>query len=124
MLNGMEKFRIAQYGFIQMVALAYGILSSGLMMKAAKYCAENGGDMPPRYGIIATYHDYGVFLSIIIIVWAAFCAYHSTIFSRRNINEGTIVTSGLIISGVFFVLGTFMFVAGIDTIFSPIPLLK
>jgi hypothetical protein len=115
----MEKFRIAQYGVIQMVALAYGILSSGILTKAAKYVVDQGRTIPPTYKAAIFYHDYGIFLSLIIVVWAVFCAYHSSIFSKRNMNENTIVVSGLILSGFFFVSSTFLFLWGIVALFSP-----
>ena len=115
----MEKFRIAQYGFIQMAALAYGILSSGIIVKAAKYFSENGGAVPLSFQAVGVYHDYGVFLSLIIIAWAVFCAYHSSLFSKRNFDESKIVASGLILSGIFFVLGTFMLLWGIAALFCP-----
>jgi hypothetical protein len=102
----MEKFRIAQYGFIQMVALSYGILGSGLISKATKTMMGSGYPVSPWQFAITLYHDYGVFLSLIIIGWASFCAYHSTIFSKRNMNEETIVASGLFLTALFFVLGT------------------
>jgi hypothetical protein len=121
MLRSMEKFRIAQYGFIQMVALAYGILSSGILNKAAKYVADQGQAVPPTYRAAIFYHDYGIFLSVIIIAWAIFCAYHSSIFSKQNMDENTIVVSGLVLSGLFFVSSTFMFLWGIVALFHPAP---
>jgi uncharacterized membrane protein len=103
-----EKFRIAQYGFIQMVALAYGLLGSGTIAKAAKHMVEGGPPPSPVTRALTFYHDYGIFLSLIIIGWAVFCAYHSSTFSRRNIGEDTIVISGLILAAIFLILGTIL----------------
>jgi len=102
----MEKFRIAQYGFIQMVALAYGILGSAFISKGMKYVVSQGGQVPARYEVVVLYHDYGIFLSILIIAWAAMCAYHSTIFSDWNFGEREIVLSGLALTILFFLAGT------------------
>jgi hypothetical protein len=115
----MEKFRIAQYGMIQMVALAYGILSSGIIVKASKYIADQGLTVPLSFKAVTIYHDYGVFLSIIILGWATFYAYHSSIFSKKNLDESNIVISGLIFSGAFFVLGTFLLLWGLTALFAP-----
>jgi len=115
----MEKFRIAQYGFIQMVALAYGILCSGIFNKAAKYFLDQGRPLPATYEAAVFYHNYGIFLSVIIIVWAVYCAYHTSIFSKRNMDEGTIVVSGMILAGLFFVSSTVIFLMGIAALFSP-----
>jgi hypothetical protein len=117
----MEKFRIAQYGFIQMVALAYGILGSGIIAKAAKHVAEGGFTPSPLSRAITVYHDYGIFLSLIIIGWAVFCAYHSTTFSKRNIGEGTIVASGLFLAAIFFILGTVLIFMTFAVAFLPLP---
>jgi len=114
----MEKFRIAQYGFIQMAALAYGILGSGFIAKGVKYIASHGGSAPTSYQIVALYHDYGIFLSSIIIAWAVLCAYHSSIFSKRNVGEPLIVASGLALSAIFFVSGTIMIFMSFAGIFS------
>ncbi len=117
---GMEKFRIAQYGLIQMVALAYGILCSGILAKAAKLMAAQGGSLPLQYHVVLFYHDYGIFLSFIIVAWAAICAYNSTIFSSWNVDERKIVISGLLLTALFFFSGTALFLCGIVALFSPI----
>ena len=102
-----------------MVALAYGILSSGILAKAAKYVVDQGRAVPPTYKAVIFYHNYGIFLSLIIIGWAVFCAYYSSIFSKRNMHENTIVVSGLILAGFFFVSSTFLFLWGIVALFLP-----
>jgi hypothetical protein len=104
----MEKFHIAQYGFIQMVALAYGILGSSFIAKGMKYVTSQGRPVPAKYEIVVLYHDYGIFLSLIIIAWAVFCAYHSTIFSKWNFGENVIVISGLALTALFFLSGTIL----------------
>lgn len=114
----MEKFRIAQYGFIPMVALAYGLLGSGVIAKAGKTIGSPMSVSPD--GIAITFfHDYGILLSLIIVCWAVFCAYHATIFSRLNVTERAIVVSGLILSALFFLLGSFMIVGSLIAAFSP-----
>ena len=117
----MEKFRIAQYGFIQMVALAYGILCTGILEKAAKVMIARGESLPTQYRVVMFYHDYGIFLSLIIMVWAVFCAYHSTIFSKWNIGENVIVISGLALTAIFLLSGTIFFLCGIVALFLPEP---
>jgi hypothetical protein len=117
-MNGMEKFRIAQYGCIQMVALAYGLLSSGLVMKAATFFNPPA---PPIFGVAKAYHDYGFFLSLVIIAWATFCAYRCSTFSKSMIGERSIVISGLILSGLFFLSSSYFFVWGLDALFYPTP---
>jgi len=117
----MEKFRIAQYGFIQMVALAYGILSAGAMIKIARQTwQETHWPMPHIYTVLSFFRDYGLALTLVIIGWAAFCAFHSTSLSRQNIGEYTIATSGLIVTGIFFAIGTYMLICGIANVFPPI----
>jgi hypothetical protein len=116
----MEKFRIAQYGFIQMVALAYGILSAGAMVKISKQTWQSAHwELPPVFRVLSFYRDYGLLLSVLIVGWASFCAFHSTTFSKRNFGEDKIAASGLIVTGIFFVLGTFMLIAGIANVFPP-----
>jgi len=119
----MEKFRIAQYGFIQMVALAYGVLSAGATVKISKQFWTDVSP-PPVFGMLSFYRDYGLWLSLIILGWAAFCAFHATIYSKRNIDENKIVASGLILSGIFFVLGTIALLGGIANMFPPVSLHK
>jgi hypothetical protein len=122
----MEKFRIAQYGFIQMVALAYAILCTGILDKARRVLAERGEmEAAPdflKYKIIFFYHDYGIFLSLIIVAWAVICAYHSSIFSNWNleVDEQKIVISGLVLTAFFLLSGTALFLCGIVALFSPI----
>ena len=119
----MEKFRIAQYGFIQMVALSYGILGAGTMVKISK---QTWTMFPPPaiFKTLAFYRDYGLLLAFIIIAWASFCAFHSSIFSKRNFDEDKIVGSGLLLSGIFFALGSYMLIGGIVNIFPPASLYK
>jgi hypothetical protein len=118
----MEKFRIAQYGFIQMVALAYGILTAGAVVKISKQTwADTRTHLPPPFfDSLAAYRDYGLLFSLVIIIWAAFCAYHSTTFSKLNINEDTIVASGIVLAGIFFVSGTAIMICGMTHLFPPI----
>lgn len=115
----MEKFRIAQYGFIQMVALSYGILGSGVVAKAGKTMLDHGMSVSATGTAITFFHDYGIFLSLIIVGWAVFCAFHSTIFSRINMTEGMIVTSGLLLAGLFFIIGTIMILSAFIAVFAP-----
>ena len=112
----MERFRIAQYGFIQMVTLAFGILGAGTVLKLSNQAFANGRPHTLFFDIIALYRDYGLLLSLIIVGWTVFCAYHSIGSSRRNIDEGTIVGSGLLLSGIFFALGTFILFGGLGSL--------
>ena len=111
-----EKFRIAQYGFIQMVALAYGILGSSAVAKAAKH-VQTGFTPSVSFKAASIYHDYGIFLSLIIIGWAIFFAYHSTIFSKWNIDERAIVVSGLALAAAFFIIGTILIFMTLGALF-------
>jgi len=119
----MEKFRIAQYGFIQMVALAYAILCTGILDKARRVMEAQGQGYAPsfQYRFVFFYHDYGIFLSLIIIAWAVICAYHSSIVSSWNFDEKKIVISGLALTAFFLFTGTLLFICGIVALFSPSP---
>lgn len=130
LLLGMEKFRIAFYGIIQVVALSYGILATGVVIKGAKYVVSHpdiysgsSPDLPLSSQHLAHaviyYHDHGIFLSLLIISWTAFCAYHAFWPSSWNITEKFIVTSGLAMSGFFFILGTFFLLWATIGLFIP-----
>jgi hypothetical protein len=116
--EAMEKFRLAQYGFIQIVALAYGILGSSTAAKAGQPVIERGLPSTPLARAVGLYHDYGIFLSLIILGWAIFCAYHSTPLSRRNIGEETIIASGLALALIFFALGSILIFITLGTLVS------
>jgi hypothetical protein len=113
----MEKFRIAQYGFIQMVALAYGLLGSSAVAKAARHI-QPGFSPSASVKAAAAYHDYGIFLSLIIVGWTVFFAYHSTLFSRWNLDERAVVVSGLVLSAFFFIVGTILIFMTLGALFS------
>ncbi len=83
-----------------------------MTVKAARYLAERDIPLTPYYRVVWFFHDYGILLAAVILGWAAFCAFHSTIFSRRNVDERGIVASGLALSGLFFVLAIFLTFAG------------
>jgi len=121
MLKLMEQFRIAQYGLMQSVALVYGILACGTAVKIGKPIVERGLPMPSIYWLAAFYRDYGFCLFLLIIAWALFAAYHASIFSKKHVDEGWVVGSGMCLLIVFFILGSWLaFGAGGAAIATPL----
>jgi hypothetical protein len=99
--------------------LSYGILSAGATIKISK---QTWAPLtpPPIFHHLALYRDYGIFLSLIIILWAAYCAFHATLFSDKNVDEDFIVGSGMVLSGIFFALGTYVLIGGLAHLFPPV----
>jgi hypothetical protein len=106
----MEKFRIGLYGMAQVTAIAYGVLASGAIVKLShppEELAESSFNMG------ALYRDYGFYLLLLVVAWAAISAYRSSDWAENRIDEDDITKSGLGLTILYAILGTFFAFLGI-----------
>ena len=105
----MEKFQIAKYGMMQMTALAYGILACATLTKGEKILITEGHDLPPVYLWAVFYRNYGIYFSLLILVWAVVVSYYSSGLSKRELDIRYMIGTGLLITLLFAGLGTYLF---------------
>jgi hypothetical protein len=109
----MEKFRIGLYGLAQVTAIAYGVLASAAIVKVSHSPEEieefrahpflNGG---------VVYRDYGFYLLLLVVAWAIFSAYQSSDWAKNRIDESNITSTGLGLTILYAILGTFLAFSG------------
>ena len=104
----MEKFQIAKYGMMQVVALAYGILSCGTAVKICRPLVESGYPMPAIYWGARFDRVYGLCVFMLVVGWTAFAAYYSSSFPKRNIDERWLTGSGMLFFVLLLILGTIL----------------
>jgi ABC-type Fe3+-siderophore transport system permease subunit len=97
----MEKFQIAKYAMMQVVALVYGMLVCGTGVKWARPRAEAGIPMTDSYYVAMFVRDYGLWFFVIIFAWTFLAGYYSSTLSRRYVSPLTLAISGIIISLLF-----------------------
>jgi hypothetical protein len=110
LLLGMEKFRIGLYGFAQTTAIAYGVLASGAVVKVSHSPEELQANPFLNGGVI--YRDYGFYLLLLVLAWAVISAYRSSEWAKNRIDEDDITGSGLGLTILYAILGTFFAFSG------------
>ncbi|MCE0483264.1 MAG: hypothetical protein LV479_03385 [Methylacidiphilales bacterium] len=114
----MEKFQIAKYGLMQVVAVAYGMLASGAVIKLAK---KIGGfddtSLPTGFHYAAFFRDYGFWLFLIILGWTALVAYLTSPFSLWFFEPEKLILSGLIFAILLAIIGTLIPFSGLVALF-------
>ena len=119
----MEKFQIAKYGMMQVVALVYGVLASGTAVKLSQPILEMGYPMPTAYWGALCYRHYGMLLFIPIMVWVLTAGYYSSSIPEQTVDERWLIGSGMFLLIILFLLGTILaFVTGAFALSSHGPL--
>ena|ERR1700761_1254425 len=106
----MEKFRIGLYGFAQVTAIAYGVLASGAIVKVSHSPEEIQNHPFLNGGVI--YRDYGFYLLLLVLAWAIISAYQSSDWAKKRIDEDDITSSGLGLTILYAIFGTFFAFSG------------
>jgi hypothetical protein len=119
MLRNMEKFRIAQYGLIQVAAIIYGMLSCGAIVKAGKLTLDVGRAVPDVYYFAFYFREYGLLSFMLVVAWTVYCAFKSSSLAHRPIDERHIVISGLVLSALFFIASTIFLIGVLVVTFPP-----
>jgi hypothetical protein len=115
----MEKFRIAQYGLMQVAAIIYGVLSCAAVIRLCKPLTEMNVTNV-FYDKAMFYKNYGAILLLVPLAWSIFCAVRSEEQGDKQLSEIWIAASGWTLFILFVIIGSILaFGAGaqmLDTI--------
>ena len=104
-------FQIAKYALMQVTALVYGVLICGLVTKGEKTLLMEGQNLSNTYWLAVFCRDYGIYLSVLILIWTTIVAFYSSPLAAREIDELWLTCSGLLLAGLFAAVGTYLFFA-------------
>jgi hypothetical protein len=104
----MEKFQIAKYALMQVVALVYGMLVCGTGVKWARPKVEEGFPMSDPYYMAMFVRDYGLWFFVIIFAWTLLAGYYSSTLTTREVSPLGLAISGIMIALLFCVSCTIL----------------
>lgn len=97
---------IVLLALLQMTAIGYGILATAAFCKLGRVSLESGGyPVPGGYAWAVWYRDYGILLSVMVVIWVVFVCLRSS--PPHNMAWSSILFSGAGLALAFFLVGSF-----------------
>ncbi len=108
----METVQIVRCAFMQITAVIYSIFAAATATKLNRPNADAGFVMPDGYYIALFVRDYGFWFLGLVVLWALFASYHTTIYSRLALDEGDITSLGITLAVILAIAGTIISILG------------